>query len=680
MDEPKLSAKNRTSPANILIDEQETLASWLAEKANEGLVVQTRLRASERVIARVTDGIYRQPGSALRELISNAWDADAKLVSILTDAPRFSRIYVRDDGMGMSYETLARLVHAIGGSAKRREEGRALGITAEGDWDRTPGGRPLIGKIGIGLFSVSQLARRFTVITKVAGKDYRLIAEIRLRVYAEDSEGVGEEVHDDDDSFLSGDVFITREPAPDLSAHGTDVVIEDLKPRVRDLLRSADRWQALNEKAAAQAAGDLETVANIRTEEPKYHMGWMKHLTSGVDQTSLLSIPPCLPWDSEERPEMKMSRLMDGVERDFTRVARPDLASTLDNYLQTIWTLALSVPVSYVDQHPFDLTADSNVKLYWLSNEPRGQAQEVALPQGLTVRQAIKSHVPGSPVLENGTGPEADFRVLIDEIELKRPIRFKFHRTDKRGLDRPMLFVGKYEPDLKSIDPGRRGGNLALEAYEFWNGRVIPKENNGVLVRIRGASGALFDSTFFSYQVSEQTRLRQITAELFVARGMDAALNIDRESFNFSHPHVQLVTVWMHRALRQLTNRHKEVSARLRSDRREEETSASADALTRYSNQVWAMRGRTDPLPDVEIMPDTAGAHREREDGVLALARTGMPSLESAHGSDRATRDAQAKALIRVLAAFGTLEDRSYDEQQSLVEAILKIFYGGFSQ
>jgi signal transduction histidine kinase len=89
-----------------IINHGPALADWLSNPANEGKVVQTRLRASERVIARVTDGIYRQPASALRELISNAWDADAANVTILTDAPRFSRIYVRDDGAGMSDERL----------------------------------------------------------------------------------------------------------------------------------------------------------------------------------------------------------------------------------------------------------------------------------------------------------------------------------------------------------------------------------------------------------------------------------------------------------------------------------------------------------------------------------------------------------------------------------------------
>src|SRR5215207_1560001 len=96
-----------------LIETHRALSEWLSREENEGQIVHTRLKASDRVIARVTDGIYRQPASALRELISNAWDADANNVTILTDAPRFSRIYVRDDGAGMSHQTLARLLHSI---------------------------------------------------------------------------------------------------------------------------------------------------------------------------------------------------------------------------------------------------------------------------------------------------------------------------------------------------------------------------------------------------------------------------------------------------------------------------------------------------------------------------------------------------------------------------------------
>src|ERR1700680_2714410 len=91
--------------------------------------VDAFLATDQRVLARITDGIYRQPASALRELISNSYDADATEVIINTDAPRFREISVRDNGLGLSPEVLEHLVRHIGGSAKRSDEGKELGVT-----------------------------------------------------------------------------------------------------------------------------------------------------------------------------------------------------------------------------------------------------------------------------------------------------------------------------------------------------------------------------------------------------------------------------------------------------------------------------------------------------------------------------------------------------------------------
>ena len=659
----------------VLIDEQRDLSTWLGNPANEGKVVRTRLKTSDRVIARVTDGIYRQPSSALRELISNAWDADANRVTILTDAPRFARIYVRDDGAGMSYETLSRMVHSIGGSSKRNESGQRLGVTSSEDLDRTPGGRLLIGKIGIGLFSVSQLARRFKIVTKQKGSAYRLIAEVRIRAYSED--GDEDDARDADDQYVSGDVLITRDHSPDVDAHGTDIILEDVKPRVRDMLRSADRWRALDEKRQAEVSGDIDTVASIRVEEPKYHTGWINHLSQNENEPAMLARPPNLPWEPSAPADIRMGLLIDAVERESSRSLRPDLVKTLDTYLETLWTLALSVPVGYVDQHPFELTAESDIDLFWLSNEARGQAIELQLKGGQTVRDAVREQVPGNPELEEGrTAAAGDFKVDVDGVELKRPIRFQFVRSEIRNFSRAMLFVGHYSPNLKKIDSSVRGGAFALEGFLFWNGTVIPKEHNGVLIRIRGAAGALFDPTFFKYQISEQTRMRQITSELFIRRGLDAALNIDRESFNFSHPHVQLVGIWLHRAIRQLTNKLKDISKRARAEKLAVSAVAVRDALSQHADEVWSSWQGNDTPPEVTITADQGSAAVARGEGYMALARADLPTLSVPLSPvDRSNRDAKAQALMRVLAAFNVLSDRPYKEQEALVEAILRIFF-----
>src|SRR5438876_4837645 len=112
--------------------EQDDKALSLGIRATERThtPVDGKLETDEQVLARITEGIYRQPASALRELVSNAYDADATEVVILTDAPRFGQITVRDNGRGLSPEVVTQLVKHIGGSAKRNEKGKELGVTS----------------------------------------------------------------------------------------------------------------------------------------------------------------------------------------------------------------------------------------------------------------------------------------------------------------------------------------------------------------------------------------------------------------------------------------------------------------------------------------------------------------------------------------------------------------------
>jgi len=653
------------------IDDRDALSDWLADASNDGKIVRTRLRSSERVIARVTDGIYRAPASALREVISNAWDADATKVTIHTDAPRFERLFVRDNGIGMSYDTLSWLLHSIGGSAKRTRQGQRMGIADPVNADRSPSGRLLIGKIGIGLFSVSQLSQHFRIITKVKGNDFRLEAHVLLNTFSEDQ-------NDLDDSeveeFVSGEVAIHRIGTDDLEAHGTDIILDDIKPRVREILRSADRWTAIAEREAALERGDRESAAAIRDMAPRYHGGWIRNVHQGEEGPDLLDIEPKLPWGVDTPVDARMGALVEAVEGEFSRTNRPNLADTLDTYLHTLWTLALSAPVSYVDKHPFDLTSEDNVRLFWLSNEQRGQAIELDLTKNITIRQACMEQAPGAPTLQDGLPELGDsFQVEFDGVELKHPVRYSFHPTGVRGLETSLMFVGKYSPDLAStIDPMASGGRLDLEGYLFWNGRVVPKENNGVLIRVRGSSGESFRSDFFDYQISEQTRLRQITSELFVLKGLDAALNIDRESFNYSHPHFQLVNLWLHRALRQLTNRHKGITHTAREKRKSTAAAAQQDLVNTHAEEVWNSRRGDDAPPDVTIASTKDEAQTAREQGGTAIVQPSRAGISGATATQKV--QTAASALLTVLDAYGLLGDLDYDDQQRLVEDILKIF------
>lgn len=232
MSEPATASPTRP---DLSRDEQEFVEEIRARR-DSGEPAEAKLRTDDRVLARITDGIYRQPSSALRELISNAYDADATEVVIETDAPRFREIRVRDNGRGMDAAALARLIHHIGGSSKRTSIGAVMGTTDDHNPNLSKLGRKLIGKIGIGLFSVNQLTAHFQIITKVKGADHRLFADVVLKTYSE-------EELPPDGKFESGSVKVISVPAEDRGAQGTEIILKEIRPRARNILRSFDVWQ-----------------------------------------------------------------------------------------------------------------------------------------------------------------------------------------------------------------------------------------------------------------------------------------------------------------------------------------------------------------------------------------------------------------------------------------------------
>lgn len=124
------------------------------------------------IIADISSGIYRTPANALKELISNSFDADATEVFINTGYSNFDVFTCNDNGRGMPVDDFIWYMQHIGGSVKRTDSGI------------TKFGRPIIGKLGIGVLAVSQICREFTVISS-AGHGKKFEASIDLTEFEE---------------------------------------------------------------------------------------------------------------------------------------------------------------------------------------------------------------------------------------------------------------------------------------------------------------------------------------------------------------------------------------------------------------------------------------------------------------------------------------------------------------
>jgi hypothetical protein len=93
--------------------------------------------------------------SALRELVSNAWDANATVVRITTNYPRFFQIAVEDNGAGFTLDEFEAIMGGgIGNSQKRPESATMIHD------------RPIIGRLGIGLLGIAQVCLGFRIVSR----------------------------------------------------------------------------------------------------------------------------------------------------------------------------------------------------------------------------------------------------------------------------------------------------------------------------------------------------------------------------------------------------------------------------------------------------------------------------------------------------------------------------------
>lgn len=106
-------------------DEAELVYS-LAHFVPNQAPLETTLRTNARIITRITDSIHRQPGSALRELVLNGYDANETRLTIRTDRPRFQRIVVEDNGLGMTPSPWCTCCTTLAAAPSAREAEQAM--------------------------------------------------------------------------------------------------------------------------------------------------------------------------------------------------------------------------------------------------------------------------------------------------------------------------------------------------------------------------------------------------------------------------------------------------------------------------------------------------------------------------------------------------------------------------
>ncbi|MFD8282628.1 ATP-binding protein [Streptomyces solisilvae] len=176
------------------------------------------IRFRGRVIEHLGIDMYQSPVAAIAELVSNSWDADARKVDVTLPGKLGSgaEIIISDNGEGM---TLAQCQERYLNVGYDRRKDR-------GD-DRTPAGRSMMGRKGIGKFAGFGIARFVAVETVSKETGERTVFRLDANQLIEDADAYAES------QPLTVDVLEYEEADEGRKArHGTTITLSGLSLKI----------------------------------------------------------------------------------------------------------------------------------------------------------------------------------------------------------------------------------------------------------------------------------------------------------------------------------------------------------------------------------------------------------------------------------------------------------------
>lgn len=297
------------------------------------------INVSARIIADISSGIYRTPANALKELISNSFDSNARTVIITTGYPDFEVMTCTDDGEGMTVSRFEEVMSRIGGSDKRATRSETVELK-----------RPIIGKIGIGILAVAQICRKLTVISSTKEAAKRFEATIDLEPFHEQD---AYKYHLKDKQVRIGEYGIEDGIEEEANTCYTRIVLEDIDEGFKNRLLDFPA-RSINFEFDETDPKTFEEFINWMEDKkardiPEYlRLLW---------ELALISPIPYL-----ERAPVPESKTMDGIKK---RLLDYDFTVIVDGIKLT---KPISLPYendranSYFDYKTYDISFDEVVR------------------------------------------------------------------------------------------------------------------------------------------------------------------------------------------------------------------------------------------------------------------------------------------------------------------------------
>lgn len=447
-----------------------------------------RLSGVDPGIIRELSGIYKPFVKAFKELVSNAYDADARVITVELDA-NFASISVDDDGHGMTpfefYNDFARL----GGSTARLQEGKS------------PRGRDRIGYKGIGFLAVARYCSRLRIET-ITAREHRDVQIFEAR---------DRRKHE---LFLK-DELSELIPVSHLEGRISIVHVREVIDGKRTQLRRGQDYESrplsvFLKSSRARAAPTIEIEYDldcrglqlIATLDFDYLLGLEQRadlrMIEDFCTVRLEKVPPA----PRARTRICLEGLKEFVVRELSAPAAKGKARNIafrSGKEQFLWRLSRSCPIR--DQLPVNL-ASANVERL------RSSQESTDLP---TLRVSWRG---GAPQI------------------LERPVYLP--KNASSDLDEVGIPVDINESGLRVV-------GYILPRSEI----IFPAELRGISIRVRNVS--IGDASYLGWEAMAsgpaKAALSQVTGELMVLQGLDAAdaINPGRESFYEESAHYRLL-------------------------------------------------------------------------------------------------------------------------------------------
>jgi hypothetical protein len=262
------------------------------------------IKVSEKALAHLSRGLYRSPASALRELASNAWDANATVVRITTNYPNFYQIAIEDNGDGFSEEDFVYLMESggIGNSRKRPDTKRLLY------------GRETIGRYGIGMLGIANICGSFRITSKTReGKGFK--ATVRLFDALKTKLDTGEVVHDNvvEVGKFSIEPFDLKKVRV-----GTTIITDDIIPTFISAFQQSLKFEEFKEVPATwmQALRDpISRVHSLQQLGDYWKLLWELSASTPIPYINKRALPEGLIGkDQAALLKNNFKLIVDGVE------------------------------------------------------------------------------------------------------------------------------------------------------------------------------------------------------------------------------------------------------------------------------------------------------------------------------------------------------------------------------